>query len=78
MMITPDGPWHEGFAYTTELGGKYVTVLCGDADTAAAICEVVADGGRYWGPRSAAVGSLSRPPDQPCDSWRNPVRKRLP
>jgi hypothetical protein len=44
---------HDGYAVTTEVLGRYVTVLCGDPEIAAAVAEVL--GVCCWGPKEATL-----------------------
>ena len=52
-----NGPKHEGWAASCEVLGKYVTVICGDADTAVAVVRVLTDHDPHMLPYKAVVGA---------------------
>ena len=56
MRVVHDtnGPWHEGYAVSTEVLGAYVTVVAGDPEVARAIALLL--GNRSTEPTQALVG----------------------
>lgn len=58
MLIDTSGPWHHGFAITTEVLGEYVTIVCCSAGVASAIAEAVGTG-VLAGPELAYVGRVA-------------------
>jgi hypothetical protein len=73
-MSSPEHPHaglggHDGYAVTTEVLGRYVTVLCGDPEIAAAVAEALGNG--CWGPKAATLRYVPQPEKQ-HDHDQNP------
>lgn len=60
-MTTTQGPWHEGFAVTTEVLGCYVTIVCTNPDIANAVADMYGTPQTRLPAQPALVSRLERP-----------------